>query len=303
MKKENSILLSTGFLIGLFLLLLNDFYLKYTFGNWFTGKLSDVAGLFIFPLFIIALFPRIGKKAFWGTALFFIWWKSPWSQSVIEGWNSLNLFQLNRVVDYSDLLALAILPFAYSYNSNYKTSFKVVQLARPLVFATALFSFCSTSMMREGDMNIDFAEDSLVYEFPYAKDSLYHRLHLVISDAERLVEKYGYFYNEEERLYYRRSWFNRDTIGGKDVIDASITLTQYKKFNALRIPFDYTNSAKFLIGGSTDTSFLKLIFIRTQFFNSYALDPNAYAKKKKRVKRLLERHLIKRLRRKVKAKK
>ena len=41
------------FLVGLGILLLNDFYLKYAFSNAFTGKLSDVAGLFIFPFFFL----------------------------------------------------------------------------------------------------------------------------------------------------------------------------------------------------------------------------------------------------------
>ncbi len=61
-RKENSrqlqILLSPEFLIGLLLLLMNDFVFKELFHNWLTGKLSDFAGLFIFPLFWSALFPK-----------------------------------------------------------------------------------------------------------------------------------------------------------------------------------------------------------------------------------------------------
>lgn len=33
---------------------LNDHFLKYHFNSWWTGKLSDFAGLFFFPLFLCA---------------------------------------------------------------------------------------------------------------------------------------------------------------------------------------------------------------------------------------------------------
>jgi len=44
------------FVICLGLLLLNDFYLKFEYHNWLTGKLSDFCGLFIFPVFWSAIF-------------------------------------------------------------------------------------------------------------------------------------------------------------------------------------------------------------------------------------------------------
>lgn len=71
MKQHQSPLLSVGFIAGLLLLLLNDFYLKANFGNAFTGKLSDVAGLFIFPLFWAVFFPAHKKVIYLSTALFF----------------------------------------------------------------------------------------------------------------------------------------------------------------------------------------------------------------------------------------
>lgn len=48
--KRSEILASPGFLISLSLLLCNDFVLKPTFSNQFTGKLSDFAGLFAFTV-------------------------------------------------------------------------------------------------------------------------------------------------------------------------------------------------------------------------------------------------------------
>lgn len=42
-------------LASIALLLVNDHYLKSEYPSWFTGKLSDVAGLVVFPLVLAAL--------------------------------------------------------------------------------------------------------------------------------------------------------------------------------------------------------------------------------------------------------
>lgn len=70
MKREINIVTSTYFLIGLSALLINDFLLKDMLGNLLTGKMSDFAGLFIFPLFWSAFFPRHKVKIFWLTGFF-----------------------------------------------------------------------------------------------------------------------------------------------------------------------------------------------------------------------------------------
>jgi len=105
---QKSILISKLFILGLALLLINDFYLKPTFGNVITGKLSDFSGLFIFPLFWVSFFPNRKNFIFVSTAVLFIIWKSTYSQPFIDFWNSLSPFQIHRVVDYSDLMALCI---------------------------------------------------------------------------------------------------------------------------------------------------------------------------------------------------
>jgi len=135
---------SGGFVLGLLLLLLNDFVLKTTFHNWFTGKLSDLTGLFIFPIFLSVFFPRHCLKIYWATALGFIFWKSSWSSNFIETWNRVPyLFPIDRVVDYSDYLALVILPFSYQYFKQ-GTNFRV-RLAPWLLVMVAGFAFMATS--------------------------------------------------------------------------------------------------------------------------------------------------------------
>ncbi len=106
-------LLHPVFLTGLFLLLLNDHYLKDAYGNWWTGKLSDVAGVLFLPLLWKAVFGGSNRTAILVTIGFFSWWKLPVSQSVIDGANVLTGLSFSRVVDATDLLAFAVLPLSW----------------------------------------------------------------------------------------------------------------------------------------------------------------------------------------------
>lgn len=97
------------FIITLAVLILNDHVLKWEYSNALTGKLSDVAGLFLLHLLIVFLFPRTNKIAAIITALTFAFWKSPLSEPLIQFYNHLPLIPISRVVDYTDLAALAVL--------------------------------------------------------------------------------------------------------------------------------------------------------------------------------------------------
>jgi hypothetical protein len=110
------VLLSPLFLASLALLFINDFFLKQAYPGWITGKLSDVAGLFLFPLFVWFILGR-GKQAIYlSTALAFTLWKLPLSDAVISLWNGLLPLKIGRVPDLTDLLALAVLPLSYHYS-------------------------------------------------------------------------------------------------------------------------------------------------------------------------------------------
>jgi hypothetical protein len=97
-------------LLSVLLLVLNDFVLKARFPGFVTGKLSDLAGLFAFVLFWRGLLPRHTRLVALATALGFVWWKSPWSGPAIAAWNSLDLWNAGRVVDFTDLFCLAVIP-------------------------------------------------------------------------------------------------------------------------------------------------------------------------------------------------
>ncbi len=100
------------YLISLGILLLNDHWWKMAYGNLLTGKLSDIAGLLAFAWFFSCLFPTRSKAIFLATGIGFIWWKSIWATPFIlhmQGWG----IPVDRVVDPSDLWALAVLPIGY----------------------------------------------------------------------------------------------------------------------------------------------------------------------------------------------
>lgn len=134
-------ILHLPFLIGLSVLVLNDFYFKAAYSNWFTGKLSDFSGLFIFVLFWEALFPKNKHIIYWSTALSFILWKSSYAQGFIHFFSQY-VYPIHRVVDGTDLIALVVLPLAYYYKPIHWFKLKLNPL---LLGVVSVFSFCATS--------------------------------------------------------------------------------------------------------------------------------------------------------------
>jgi len=166
MKKSN--VLNYVFIIGLAILILNDHLLKEVFGNWWTGKLSDFAGVLILPMFLKYLFPINTKNSVIITVLFFVFWKSPYSQFIINNINSTGLFTINRVVDYTDFLAFMILPlsiFVLNNTARFEVNFEY-NLAQKLTTNALIFisilAFTATSMDDDGQsFNNFFPEYSL----------------------------------------------------------------------------------------------------------------------------------------------
>lgn len=159
--KSHKILLSPALLCGLFLLVINDFYLKARFHNDLTGKLSDFAGLFVFPLFFAALFPSKRFGIYVSTGIAFIFWKSPLSQGLIDLFNQLAPFSIGRTVDLTDLIALSIIPVSYfcflkrsGTGEAVKTSV-VRRLAVISVILASVFAFTATSYQEDRTVLFD----------------------------------------------------------------------------------------------------------------------------------------------------
>jgi hypothetical protein len=121
---ENSLrcLTHPAALLSISLLLLNDHVLKTLAPSWFTGKLSDFAGLFFFPFLLaailsiladrISLSRRItGGLAFATTAAWFALIKTtPWGNGTTADMLSAFLgFRVQMMLDPTDLVALLVL--------------------------------------------------------------------------------------------------------------------------------------------------------------------------------------------------
>jgi hypothetical protein len=146
--RNSALIFNWIFIIGLLILAVNDQYLKWTFGNWFTGKISDFAGLLIFPMFLQFLFPRIARVSVILTAVLFVFWKLPVSGSFIDSYNKVAIIPITRTVDYSDFIALLILPFAWYFMGridNYRIGRISPAFATCLIALPAAVVFMATS--------------------------------------------------------------------------------------------------------------------------------------------------------------
>jgi hypothetical protein len=144
-------LVSLPFIVCLILLLVNDFFLKAAFHNVLTGKLSDCCGLFIFPIFWAALFPKRKLWIFILTGILFIYWKSEYAAAFIEFFSTY-FFTINRVVDPSDLVALPFLLLAWLSLKADWGAIKATPILRQagsfFIAIVTFFSFCATSQLR-----------------------------------------------------------------------------------------------------------------------------------------------------------
>lgn len=83
------------------------------------------------------------------TAFGFLYWKLPLSNPFIELVATHFRFEILRVLDYSDLMALSILPFSYKYSKRKRT--QTAQTQRVLYWGTgvvAVIAFMATSPIR-----------------------------------------------------------------------------------------------------------------------------------------------------------
>ncbi len=176
------------FLISVALLLLNDFYFKYSFHNYLTGKLSDIVGLFAFSYFMSNVIKNKTKLVYIFTGLLFIFWKSSFSQPFIDFFNDVGL-GLSRVIDYSDLIALCILPLSYLYRNQksvHNKYPKVLLLPKFILIGICSFAFIATSLPKiYTDLNI---KSQLEFQSEISKDTI-----LKIFDLERNKRNYYNF--------------------------------------------------------------------------------------------------------------
>lgn len=180
MKKLNR-LAQPVFLVSLLILLLNDLILKTVFHNYFTGKLSDFAGLLVFPFFWSVLFPKRTKEIHIAVALFFIFWKSPFSEGFV------NLFGFYRIVDFSDNIALVSILVSFWLLKQESVVYKVQPLFLKLIFLLSCYSFIATTREPE----------------PYKFENEFLYLNLKNDSDKKIVIDIDFKFSEEEITFYK----------------------------------------------------------------------------------------------------
>ena len=201
------------FLVAVVLLMLNDFYFKYQFHNYFTGKLSDVVGLFAFPYFFSTFFPKRAKLIYVFTAVYFTFWKSGLSQPLIDAAHSIGL-GIGRTIDYTDCFALFILPLSYRYwQLPDKFSLHLNACFKPVVIGICCFAFVATKL-KEQKINKNLKSD-LAVRLTTTKESVITLLQLkVIKDST---------YSCDIDIPDSRSYF-KTVVKVYDVKDGKVTI-------------------------------------------------------------------------------
>jgi hypothetical protein len=149
-------IISVGSIGALSLLLFNDLFLKHYFHGIISGKLSDLAGLFLFPFLLTQLLPSLKKRIYFSTAILFVLWKLPLANSFIQFYNHYIPLKIGRVSDYSDYVALIILPLSYFYENRCKPFGCNKSLTR-IITSIAIFACFSSNV---GTIHA-------IYRYPY----------------------------------------------------------------------------------------------------------------------------------------
>ena len=162
------------FVLALAVLLVNDWFLKQAFPGFITGKLSDFAGLAVVALPLFAAFPRHARAIYLAIGGAFLWWKSPASGSFISYMNDVLPFSIGRTVDYSDLVALAVLPMCSRFAANEpRSAVRSDTLRRwllPPVLVAALFGVMATSQAPA--IRKDFEVRAIESSAPFPRDGI-----------------------------------------------------------------------------------------------------------------------------------
>jgi len=253
-------LLSPIFIFCLVLLILNDFLLKATFHNVFTGKLSDFCGLFIFPIFWCALFPKFKSWIFILSGILFVFWKSEYSSGLIESVNTF--FPLQRTVDPTDLLALPVLLLGWLHVKGRKqiviSNSLLPRLATAFIAIVTVFSFCATSQ-RPYLQSFDHPQYVLLRSAVTPDVKLYDEFEFYRKDS-LLVVQVNHKYISRPVMdddYNKNRSLNDLDIHARGQIADSTSLMRPGKITALTIETPQGSDALRFKGGRLDGRFTR----------------------------------------------
>ncbi|MCL9807382.1 hypothetical protein NAT51_17780 [Flavobacterium amniphilum] len=223
MRANLSLFTRPLFLLGLVLLIANDFYLKYAFPGIVSGKLSDFAGLFIFPYFFSVFFEKRTKIVYVATALYFTFWKLEISQPYIDWLSSLTHLPVYRTVDVTDLIALLILPVSYQYfRKELVLPVKGNLAIQMTVILISAFSFVATKLPE--DVPVINIKSGKAYMIPVSKEQLQKEFSDLISSNTFYDSFYlnGYETTIYVKLEVKEYDKNNSIIILEEILDYSI---------------------------------------------------------------------------------
>lgn len=254
------------FVFSLIVLFLNDHFLKLYFHNWFTGKLSDVAGIILLPLLLSFLFPKIRHHSIYITGLFFTFWKSSYSEKFIEFYNVISPISIHRVVDYTDLLTVVFLfiPYYFITDQDKIEAFAIRKISPAFLFFPSILILMSTSpghyyyydpetgnvKFTNFDIVVDGKNKQEVIEEFKKKKILIHK------DTVRIVNSgYYQFVNgklEQKNLQSKSELYkiNQDSL--KLSIFREIERSEYYIIDSLKIGDEVIKEIKFYMYDFTD---------------------------------------------------
>ncbi len=240
-------LLDPAFLGALALLLLNDHVLKAAFHNFWTGKLSDFAGLYAVAWIGMRLLPSRATGVAWFLAIGFAFWKSPLVMPLLDAWNGAGILPLHRVLDYGDWAALLVLPLAEWRSRELRPKLVIPhpihKIAEGLVLCLSIFAFCATSYTNDFDFDAK-------YDLLIAPSEVVRRLNMISVEDQRdnpplslLHEKANEFQQEgEQRIYLHHNTDTQtycDTIYAQ--IDDSVFIDEIREYQIPNIDSMYVN--------------------------------------------------------------
>ncbi|MDY8134085.1 hypothetical protein [Aquimarina sp. 2201CG5-10] len=246
MRITNDKIKNPTFIISVFVLIINDWFLKSMFHNVLTGKLSDFAGLFAFPFFLSAIFYKQKRSIHILTALFFMIWKSEFFQPVIDVINTAGI-PVYRTVDYTDYIALISVFVSYQvFKQEWKVNMKPV-LSTMLIIVSSLAFMSTTMIPREERKYIDINKE---YQFDFSKRELVSRLNMIQMKEVNRINKYSGqvdFDSETNIFHYKGQTDTLAIILDDDMIRNQDTIRIKSSFADIQISGDENQSKLKLI--------------------------------------------------------
>lgn len=203
------------------------------------------------------------------SGLFFIFWKSPFSENLIHFYNQFAFIPISRIVDYTDLFALLILPFSHWVILNISTlkslQLRTIKVPASILCLATCFIFMATSR-------------SLEYYYQFSTGNVkVKEKYILASNKEAILEHFKQKQIKviSDTLVLKEYGFVEDRLTRMDT-----TTPPYYRIEELILENDTIRDIQFSIFSVNETQ-------SELYLNGFQLAPNL---KKKEVKKRLKKY-------------